>query len=534
MNVLEPGSEHFSIATSNATTYTIAKSSTSTYDATTLSYCDSSDPSQGIECNLKWSVAFYVIVFGSLLCFVVTIVLMLRYYRMYRRDWKVYKQDEQGSFSDPLSQALLMDTSEEDSGVSFDYFGYGMIDFNRELWLHEEIGSGMFGVVRRATLRRRRKMKARYVAVKELFLEGSSELIEEAKAMFDIPNHENVVSLLGVCDSPPCLITAMVDGAQMLDVYLKQIQAEGCTIHYLEVVHTALTDIASGVTHLHRHELMHRDLAPRNVLVNTEGRCLVNDFGLSRTCGVHVDKQDRCIHCGENPREERMRDRLDSSTSIDSNTNADPHEHELNINNQYFRAAPENFDYFGRQIHSRDSDVFMFGAIMWQAVTGLWPSTVQGMMLTGFWKYFDEGKGVRGSDISQVTRAASCGRPPMFGLKEFAENLKAAANCVCPCCVSGYTDDAPLAASIEYRSEMLKVLIQTLQHKPDDRLEMASVHRKLMWLRKKYGGERHTPLTPNGSQRIEPRVTLSPQLVPREMGTSWLHDLSTSLSEGPL
>lgn len=32
-----------------------------------------------------------------------------------------------------------------------------------------------------------------------------------------------------------------------------------------KVVHNALTDIASGVTHLHRNELMHRDLAPRNV-----------------------------------------------------------------------------------------------------------------------------------------------------------------------------------------------------------------------------------------------------------------------------
>lgn len=101
-----------------------------------------------------------------------------------------------------------MDTSEDDSCVSFDYFGsapypwrfplsisafsgYGVVDFKRELWLHEEIGRscaslnkwmlidichrGMFGVVRRATLRRRRRMKARYVAVKVQLVTSKSE-----------------------------------------------------------------------------------------------------------------------------------------------------------------------------------------------------------------------------------------------------------------------------------------------------------------------------------------------------------------------
>lgn len=70
------------------------------------------------------------------------------------------------------------------------------------------------------------------------------------------------------------------------------------------------------------------------------------------------------------------------SSFNESNESTNPHEHELNSDNQYFRAAPENFgtydlstietraddyppcaDYFGRQIHSRESDIFMFGAI---------------------------------------------------------------------------------------------------------------------------------------------------------------------------
>ena len=36
------------------------------------------------------------------------------------------------------------------------------------------------------------------------------------------------------------------------------------------------------------------------ILVNMSGRCLVNDFGLSRRCTAD---RNRCVHCGENPRE---------------------------------------------------------------------------------------------------------------------------------------------------------------------------------------------------------------------------------------
>lgn len=44
-----------------------------------------------------------------------------------------------------------------------------------------------------------------------------------------------------------------------------------------------LTDTASGMAHLHSHFLIHRDLAPRNVLVeSTNQRAMVSDFGLSR------------------------------------------------------------------------------------------------------------------------------------------------------------------------------------------------------------------------------------------------------------
>ena len=44
----------------------------------------------------------------------------------------------------------------------------------------------------------------------------------------------------------------------------------------------ALRDIAAGMAHLLQHGVVHRDLASRNVLVDSEKRMKVADFGLSR------------------------------------------------------------------------------------------------------------------------------------------------------------------------------------------------------------------------------------------------------------
>ena len=37
-----------------------------------------------------------------------------------------------------------------------------------------------------------------------------------------------------------------------------------------------------GLAHLHRHGVLHRDLAPRNILFDVHGRRVLCDFGLSR------------------------------------------------------------------------------------------------------------------------------------------------------------------------------------------------------------------------------------------------------------
>lgn len=118
-----------------------------------------------------------------------------------------------------------------------------------------------------------------------------------------------------------------------------------------------------------------------------------------------------------------------------------------------------------------------------------------------------------------------------YGLEEFDQNLEVGANCLCPCCVSGYHNDVPMAFSKEYRTEMVDILTQTLQHKPDERLDMFSVHSRLVRLKRKYSSERistqsQTPLarSRNATECTRLGQSLGASMEIPDMGTSWLQD----------
>ena len=97
-----------------------------------------------------------------------------------------------------------------DSVESFEDFGYGNIDYETEVHRMHNLGSGNFGVVYKAKLRRRGALAPRFVAVKELTRGDTLELLEEAKLMAATPPSESVVRLLGVCTSPPCMVLSTV------------------------------------------------------------------------------------------------------------------------------------------------------------------------------------------------------------------------------------------------------------------------------------------------------------------------------------
>jgi serine/threonine protein kinase len=150
------------------------------------------------------------------------------------------------------------------------------------------IGKGATGVVYRARI----EMPTLdgggcVVAVKQLRAELEGDVDEqtamarEVDTMLIIPSHPNIVALLGIVIQTPLGIVTEFLGGGSLDAKL-----------YREKMVFSLTEqrrlageIACGVAFLHENNIVHRDLATRNILLTERLVPKVSDFGMSRMLG---------------------------------------------------------------------------------------------------------------------------------------------------------------------------------------------------------------------------------------------------------
>ncbi|XP_073964846.1 cyclin-dependent kinase 4 isoform X2 [Choristoneura fumiferana] len=99
--------------------------------------------------------------------------------------------------------------------------------------------------------------------------------------------HPNIVRLLDVChggnslerEQQLVLFLVFEHVEQDLDSYLKR--APGPLADHR--IRSMSFDILSGVDFLHSHRIVHRDLKPHNLLVASDGRVKLADFGLAKT-----------------------------------------------------------------------------------------------------------------------------------------------------------------------------------------------------------------------------------------------------------
>lgn len=121
------------------------------------------------------------------------------------------------------------------------------------------------------------------VAVKLLSVDAP-ELLEDVikevalSACFRASRH--VVKLLGAClTDPSCLalIMELVEGGNLAQRIHSPSKRR---LTYLEVLQLGW-DIAAGLAYLHP-AVVHRDLKPQNVLLDSKGRAKIADFGISR------------------------------------------------------------------------------------------------------------------------------------------------------------------------------------------------------------------------------------------------------------
>jgi len=145
----------------------------------------------------------------------------------------------------------------------------------------ERLGGGGMAVVYRAV----QQPLGREVALKAL----SSELFQdegfvkrfetEAKTLAKL-DHPNILPIYDfeVIDSSAFLTMPLIRGGTLRDVLNRGPMDALSAWRYLR-------EIGDGLQHAHDAGIVHRDLKPTNVLIHTDGRAMLADFGLARGAG---------------------------------------------------------------------------------------------------------------------------------------------------------------------------------------------------------------------------------------------------------
>ncbi|CAL5219257.1 g1053 [Coccomyxa viridis] len=223
-----------------------------------------------------------------------------------------------------------------DRAKSTSYQGVTDIDW-RDVVLETKIGAGAFGNVYKAT------WKGRAVAVKVMLAShgehaGELESFRQEVQVLSGLQHERIICLLGACLAPPhiCIVEELANAGSLFNHLHGAKPGPTRGMPYAQLLQVAL-DVADALRYLHHHsypQILHRDLKSSNVLLSGNGRAKVCDFGIAK-----------------------FKDRTFVSTK-----------HASAGTPAYM--APEMFE--GKRI-SEKIDVFSFGILLWEMLTGQLP-----------------------------------------------------------------------------------------------------------------------------------------------------------------
>lgn len=149
------------------------------------------------------------------------------------------------------------------------------------------IARGSFGAVYLA----RQSHPERDVAIKLLPFgadEAARRRFEFEAAALARLNHPNVAAVLELVFEAdrPCIVMEYVDGIA-LDFHATQ--------HQLSIPQRValLRQVCDGVAHIHQRGVLHRDLAPKNILVTKDGVPKIVDFGLACDAAADLNSAQR-------------------------------------------------------------------------------------------------------------------------------------------------------------------------------------------------------------------------------------------------
>lgn len=202
------------------------------------------------------------------------------------------------------------------------------------------VGSGGMGEVYSA----RDTRLNRTVAIKVSAAQFSERFEREARAVAAL-NHPNICTLYDV--GPNYLVMEFIDG-QTLD---RQIPAAGMRL--ADALRIAIR-VADGLAAAHKLGIIHRDLKPGNVMVTGEGAVKLLDFGLAAMEEAPLAATESTIVAGQKTVEGT-------------------------ILGTFRYMSPEQAE--GRKLDPR-SDLFSFGSLLYEMLTGQPPFRAQSTMAT--------------------------------------------------------------------------------------------------------------------------------------------------------
>ncbi|VFQ60404.1 unnamed protein product [Cuscuta campestris] len=141
--------------------------------------------------------------------------------------------------------------------------------------------------------------------------------------------HKNVVQFIGACTRPPllCIVTEYMPGGSVHDFLRKQ---KG--VFNLQGMLKVAIDVSKGMSYVHGNKIIHRDLKTANLLLDENMVVKIADFGIAR---LQVESGVMTAETGT-----------------------------------YRWMAPE---VIGHQPYDHKVDVFSFGILMWELLTGKLP-----------------------------------------------------------------------------------------------------------------------------------------------------------------
>lgn len=141
--------------------------------------------------------------------------------------------------------------------------------------LLEVIGRGATAVVHTAHDPRLNRVVALKVFPRDLDSVTSARVMREARLAASL-NHPNVVTVLDVGESGGRIWVAMerCEGQTLRDVLRRTPSSWAALAPFF-------LPVAVGLQEVHRHGIVHRDVKPENILVDSAGRVVLTDFGVA-------------------------------------------------------------------------------------------------------------------------------------------------------------------------------------------------------------------------------------------------------------